>query len=268
MIYGLLAPRGLRRKPRALLQTLTNSARRRGYQLKVFTEYEPCEFLILYGWGGAKQQEAIEKHKGRYVAFDLGYWNRAGYRDRKWRVSIDGFHCPDLINVGPVNPQRLRDDRISVGSDSSREGPILLIGNAPKSIKIIENNWSAKMAKAIRHHFPDRKIIYRPKPGRPAEVGVDHDGVSGGPIDDAIRKASLVVCRHSNVAVDCCINGVPVVCQDGAASAIYPNRLEDYKDQPTRVQRQEFLERLAWWQWSINEIHAGKFWPWLESKLV
>lgn len=266
MKYGIFAPANIRHKPRVLLQTLLTTGRKYAGSVGCFKEYRDCEVLILYGWGGADQQRAIKEHSGRYVAFDLGYWKRNGLRDRKWRVSIDGFHCPSLIN-GNADKSRLKLDGISAGTDCRNDGYILLIGNTPKSLSVIEPGWTTNALSEIRARFPGKPVIYRPKPSRPAEPGIMHDGISSGSIDDAIKKASLVVCRHSNVAVDCAINGVPVVCTDGAASSIYPNRLEDFQDQPTREERQKFLERLAWWQWSINEIREGNFWPWLESKL-
>lgn len=268
MIYGFLTPPGTRRKPSALMTALYNSARKRKLNAIQITEYKQCDVLVLYGWGGAKQQAAIKAHKGRYVAFDMGYWKRAGFIYRKWRVSIDGFHCPDLILKSEQDQKRATHDGIKASSDfRNPKGHILLIGNAPKSIQVIESNWSHKMAKKIRHAFPDKRIIYRPKPGRPIEPNVDYDGISTDPIDSAIKQASLVVCRHSNVAVDCAIRGVPVVCEDGAASVIFPNTLEDYENQPDQAKRQKFLCNLAWWQWSIDEITGGKFWPWLEKQL-
>jgi hypothetical protein len=59
-----------------------------------------------------------------------------------------------------------------------------------------------------------------------------------------MRGCSLVVCRHSNVAIDACIAGVPVECDDGAAFALYRNG-----PQPDENARREFLGRLAWWNW-------------------
>jgi hypothetical protein len=86
-------------------------------------------------------------------------------------------------------------------------------------------------------------------------------------IEAVLASASLVVCRHSNVAVDACRMGIPVVCNDGAAAAIYPSRLEDEAMQPSFETRAEFLRRLAWWQWSAAEMSSGAIWPWLTGVL-
>jgi hypothetical protein len=88
-----------------------------------------------------------------------------------------------------------------------------------------------------------------------------------GDLVPMLKKAGLVVCRHSNVAVDACRVGAPVVTQDGAAASIYPRRLSKYQEQPSQEVRQEFLERLAWWQWSVDEVRSGAMLDRAESQL-
>lgn len=271
MKYGIFNTEGLRRKPRLLINSIYEAGVKAGYPVEISNQYINCDVLILYGWGGAKQQRAMRDHKGPYVALDLGYWDRAGLESRYWRVSINGFHCPDLIMKGPMPPERRWQlARKAVAKDRPPvDGPILMIGNAPKSQAVVGKDWAAKKSREIRKLYPKKEIIYRSKPGRAPEGNVLFDKRSDiADIRQDIARAEFVLCRHSNVAVDCCLDGVPVVCEDGAASSIYPSDIRDYKNQPTIEQRKEFLTRLAWWQWNINEINKGLFWPWLESQLA
>lgn len=256
-------PPKLGRKPRSLIQALCASGKRYGLDISIARQYEPCDILIIYGWGGAAQQKAIKRHPGRYVAFDLGYWDREGLNNRKWRVSIDGFHCPEMIER---TVQRGEYRGVAAAPDSCRRGPILLVGQGPKSRAVVERDWTAAMCDRLKARFPGQRVRLRPKPRRPVEYDVDHDGLAVGDIEREVIKSSLVVCRHSNVAVDACRLGVPVVCEDGAASSIYPT-LDNWQDQPTRDQRQVFLDRLGYWQWSITDIQKGRFWPWMVSQL-
>lgn len=268
MKYGLLIPASLRRKPLFLMQSVKNAAQKKNIDHRVSRQYQPCETLVLYGWGGDIQQQAIEKHKGNYVALDLGYWLRDGTTHRHWRVSINGFHSPQLIMRGTTPPSsRFLKAKMTISPDRRNDGHILLIGNAPKSNKVIPGGWSDRKSRELQSYFPNKEIHYRGKPYRPIEKRVKYHKLSTGPIDDEIRKASLVVCRHSNVAVDACRLGVPVVCEDGAAAAIYPSDLKRWQKQPTFEQRKDFMTRLAWWQWSIADIKSGSFWPWLERQL-
>ena len=96
-----------------------------------------------------------------------------------------------------------------------------------------------------------RAAVLRPKKVRHATLP---------PIEEALKGKSLVVCRHSNVAIDACIAGVPVRCEDGAAFALY----RDF-ERPTRDERLGFLRSLAWWNWKPSE--AGEAWKYLISRL-
>lgn len=269
MQIGLLAPANLRKKPRHLIKWIEETGKNRGHVISKFSVYQKSKILFLYGWGGTEQQRAIKEHKGHYVCFDLGYWDRIGLDERQWRVSINGFHCPDIIMSGPsVNMRRNKDASIVARSlQYNRGGHILLIGNAPKSLRVGAQDWSKRKCEELRKAFPDKPIKYRGKPGRPVEVGVKHDGLANGGLKDELQRASLVVTRHSNVAVDACQLGVPVICEDGAAAGIYPHTLKDRKNQPTQEQRQAFLNRLSWWQWSTNDMRGVDFWPWIERQI-
>lgn len=271
MIGFLITPDTLRRG-RNLLGCLKTSADRKGYETKEIRTYEPCDVLVFWGYGHAVRRAAAERcmgDGGHAISWDLGYWDRQSDRyHRKFRVSIDGFHPkPEMVMAGPIPSKlRWREARLPVNDVLYLSGHILLVGNGPKSVSAFAPDWAAKKSQELRQAFPGHKIIYRPKPNRAAETGVSHDGLSTEPIDEALRRASLVVCRHSNVAVDACRLGVAVVCDDGAAAAIYPQKLDDFQNQPGPETRLNFLRRLAFWQWSTYEAKEGAFWDWVQSR--
>lgn len=240
------------------------------HDVRQMRHYKPREgsTLVLYGLGGGDKMEIARQHKGNVLSWDAGYWDRSlDLKNRRYRVSLNGLHPAPYVMKGQAptgerfNASGLKVERRKV--DPS--GPILLVGNGPKSNAIGAAGWSAKKSKELRRLFPDRKIVYRPKPKRPAEPGVLCDSVCLWPIEKALASVSLVVCRHSNVAVDACRWGIPVVCEDGAARAIYPNTYDG--EQPDEATRLEFLHRLAWWQWSARELEKGLHWKWLETIL-
>jgi hypothetical protein len=226
------------------------------------------DLVALYGWGGHRQQSLIEKIECNYVAFDLGYWERGGFFNRKWRVSINNWHCPDLIFNGPYKGNKEKTPAISKDSVNP-DGHILLIGSSTKSARVGASGWSKQMAKQIRKKFPESKIVYRPKPKRIVER-VDCDAISEGcDIQEAMIGARLVVCRHSNVSIDAAIAGIPCVAEDGAGAAIYPRTIDDFENQPDIKARRTLIRKLAWWQWSINELKTDPslFTNWLELQL-
>lgn len=267
MRVGMLETPAMARPGRFLLRSAAQGARACGHE--VVAGRLDGSVLMTYGLGGPDRLPVAMLHKsvgGRFVAFDAGYWRR-DTADRYFRLAIDAFHPQAHVMQGEYpGPKRWESARLKMESHANAGGPIILVGNAPKAIKIGAAGWSAKKLAEIRRVFPGRKVLYRPKPRRPAEP-IKADGVAEGDIDSVLRGASLVVCRHSNVAVDACRLGVPVVCDDGAASAIYPARLEDHERQPSADLRAEFLHRLAWWQWTTAEVRTGMFWNWLEARL-
>jgi hypothetical protein len=175
-------------------------------------------------------------------------------------MAVNGHHPKDVMAGPDPGSDRFSAAGLPMGSVADPEGPIMLVGIGPKSNAVGADGWTRNKARELTALFPGRKIVYRPKPNKPLEV--EHYPLSTGPIDRALEGISLVVCRHSNVAVDACRMGVPVVCDDGAAAAIYPKRLSDKDKQPSEAVRMEFLRRLAWWQYSQDEPEL--IWQWIK----
>lgn len=264
MQVEVLVTRGTSGKGRCLMEAVHAGALKVGLDstLTVLPR-KPGAVLVLYGLGGLDRARYATRPD--VVSFDMGYWNRKG-PDRCFRVSVGGFHSPGLIFKGP-DPGETRNRPMDVAEQVTRDGPIMLVGNGPKSEAVGARGWSARKLAEIRKAFPGCQVLYRPKPKRPIERGVVADIVSTEPIQEALAKVSLVVCRHSNVAVDACQAGVPVVCDDGAAASIYPSALADHAKQPSLERRHEFLRRLAYWQWSQAECESGEFWLWMKGVL-
>lgn len=269
MLVDVLLSASSPTKAQHLCRAIYEGAQRVGHDAVLTTgNVRAGAILVLYGLGGP-DRIAYANRRG-LIAFDCGYWDRKlGAQSRRYRVAFNGFHSPDMVMLGDdPSPDRMRASGVlAEPKGGNPKGPIMLVGNAPKSNRIGAEGWTAAMSRRIRKALPGRFIAYRPKPKRPFEQGVSYDRVSTGAIDDELRGVSLVVCRHSNVAVDACRAGVPVVCEDGAAAAIYPKNLECSEDQPTHDDRQRFLARLAWWQWSADECASGEFWRWADRWL-
>lgn len=271
MLISILATDATPPKGRDLLHAVQEGAGRVGLTAKLLGN-EPApgsDLIVVYGLGGADRIRFAGLPN--VVAFDAGYWDRKAdpRTTRRYRVSIGGFHCQERIFHGDdPGPERLAQSSITVARECADRMPIMLVGNGPKSNRIGAAGWTAAKAGEIRSLFPKRPIWYRPKPKRPPEQDVGFDVLSHGTrIEDALTQVGLVICRHSNVAIDACRAGVPVVCDDGAAASIYPKRFEDWQDQPSLEKRSEFMRRLAWWQWSPNECRSGELWAWMLKQL-
>jgi hypothetical protein len=210
--------------------------------------------LMMYGAGLEVRRQALEAHKaagGTVAVWDLGYWDR----DDSMRLSLGALH-PTAEQLA-LAPKGCRREHV-LREDADPKGPILLIGLGVKSGRLYglqTMEWEQGQMQRLRDR--GRQILWRPK-GRQSPKLHGATLRHGMPIEEALKGCSLVVCRHSNVAVDACIAGVPVECEDGAAFSLYRNGTT-----PSREDRAEFLRRLGWWNWRPTE--AAQAWDWIRS---
>jgi hypothetical protein len=272
MRFEFLLTHGTNKKFLPVVHALVAGAAACGDKLVTMNQASFNNPIFMYGPGGDDRYPSLKKAVKLgvpVITFDAGYWHRAGsLLSRKYRISFNTFHNPERIFDGPRPPAaRLQAAGLLWLNEFSPDGPIILVGNSTKIHKIRDHNWAKEKLRELRARFPDKQIWYRPKPRSPLEVTSADKIVATQAIQDVLRGASLVVCLHSNVAIDACLQGIPVVCEDGAAASIYPSKLVDYKRQPDQDRRQEFMERLAYWQWSGDDCRAGTAWPWIISQL-
>lgn len=235
-------------------------------EVKVRKVYKgDCEILMVYGMGHPQRapwQRAHVKAGGRLIGWDLGYWVR-DVKNPYMRCTIDHDHPWRMLREEPAD--RWLGAGIQLREIARAKGPIMVIGMGPKSL-IAHNlrllQWETETVAKARAAYPGKGIIYRPK--RMHDALMHGETCIHGPIEDALRGMALVICRHSNVAVDACIAGVPVVCEDGAARALYGNDIAN-PTVVTAVQRLEFLQNLAYWNWKPSE--AAQAWNYLLNRL-
>ena len=234
-------------------------------------------WLSVAGVGDARYNAARNEHvaSGRPVAcWDMGYLGKSKDLINCYvRVSINTDHPTHaMMDMTPSDPSRwlaLRDSKM-FNDVYVPDGPVVVLGMGPKFHSYLgEHDWETKALHAAAARFPRRKIIYRPKPNSKAPPGRPIDAVVWPHIslDSTLRKvlkgASLMICRHSNAAVEACILGVPVECEGGAAHWLYHRGAN-----PTEAERMDFLHRVCWWQWRFREM--GPAWQFLvamEAKL-
>lgn len=249
----ILVPGYVRPRVKDFLTKLVESAAAEKVRVLPWTEPSP-ELLVAYGAGDPVVAEIIEDHViggGRAVCWDVGYWGKS------FRLAFDGHH-PKALPEG--DGSRWASIGEPLRDDYDPNGPIVLVGMGPKS-RYMARNWETEALARIRETYPGRVIRYRPKPNRefvPLSVPTDNES----PVADILRGTSLVVCRHSNFAVDACIAGIPAVCEAGTGALLYGCDLAAPRA-PSRAERLAFLERVAWLNWWTRE--APQIWRWIKA---
>lgn len=214
------------------------------------------DWLMLFGVGAEVHHLARTKQLkegGHALLFDLGYFSRKKVVGHL-KMSIDHDHPQALLDLTEPNPIRWDVHGIKLRTDVDPTGPIILVGMGRKARRYLKNgdSWEHQALAKIYKRFPNRRIIYRPKtPEDETRLHCDRDADT--PIEKLLVGASLVVCRHSNVAVDATIAGVPFECIDGAGAWLTGKPF-------TPEVRLDFLQRLAWWNWKATEaLQAWRF---------
>lgn len=244
-----------------MLDAIEAAARAAGDQVEITETYRGrSEWLVLFGVGAEAHAAARALHVSRgthALLFDLGYFGRRKGPDGYLRVSIDRDHPQHLLDGAPNDGgARWAEHGIALREDADPAGPIILVGLGPKSRNYLDiGDWEDRKLDELERRFPGRRIIHRPKPGQEfTPLRCDRDDKT--PIDDLLRGASLVVARHSNVAAEAAVAGVPFEAEDGAAAWLNGREY-------SRANRLEFLHRLAWFQW--RAIEAPQAWKFLKG---
>lgn len=211
-----------------------------------------ADMLVLWGWGGSEQQEAIKRQSeagGHVVSLDFGYFDRDRH---SVRVSVDGNHPQHLLQYadGESRQPHLRREGLYNAS-----GHILVIGMGCKSRQLYNysgTEWERKAISDARHAFPDAEIFYRPKTNANERLnGTIYAG--SGHIRSALAGARLCIVRHSNVAVDCAVYGVPCVCVDGAGAFLWGKEISQGACSFDDERASDFIRRVSWFNWLPDE---------------
>lgn len=252
MKVRFLVPGNLRPRVRGFFTELSNTAAAEKILVRAWLGPSP-DLLIAYGIGDPDLAAVVREHVeagGRAVCWDVGYWGKS------FRMALDGHH-PKTLPAGDGSRWAARG--FPLRDDFDPAGPIVLVGLGPKS-RYMEREWEVDALARIRAVYPDREIRYRPKPNR-EYVPLPAPTYYTDRIEDVLRGASLVVCRHSNVAVDACLAGIPVVCEAGTGALLYGADLSR-PHAPKPAERLEFLQRVAWLNWWT--VEAPAIWRWIK----
>lgn len=213
----------------------------------------------MWGAGGNVQQDRARRQRrngGQVIFFDLGYFGRSNATSAdSIRLSINGNHPQKYAHLAPKDPSRFNKLPFNIEALYKPDGHIVLCGLGRKSRQLYGYNgmeWERKMVSRIKEAFPESLITYRPKPKHDESLVGTRKG-NAGTIRDVINGASLVVCHHSNVSIDCALLGVPCVCFDGLGSNLWGNVIEEGIELPSVEERKAFLENAAWFNWYIHE---------------
>lgn len=233
-----------------------------GWQLAV----RPDDADIAIVWGMTDRHLNLMKNfkdTGRkLLMLDLGYWNRHGLNDLKnsyYKITINSIHPNDYLDSAFGGSKRY--DQISgpkIKQWSKNGAYILLAGMGAKGCamyKQAHGEWDRAAVAQIKQ-ATDLPIIYRPKPSDKEPIRIDgvRNADTNQPIANMMFNAFAVVTHHGNSTLDGLWQGVPCFCADGPGLLMGKSNFAEIESPLYPDNRREFFEKLAWFNWSFNDI--------------
>jgi hypothetical protein len=215
---------------------------------------EPGDVLCTWNLTGSLEQlaDTFRRRGGQVIVTENGYLTPPG-RPGMYAVSLGGHCGAGSFPVG--GPERWQALGITPKPWRIEGKHILVVGQRGIGSRAMASPhaWHQKIAAKLQT-VTRRRIVVRPHPGAHGR---------GRPLADDLRDAHAVVVWSSSVGVHALIEGIPTyfaaphwICAGAAHRLERPEDLEQgcIDDQA----RLEALSRMAWGQWTYQEIATGE----------
>lgn len=215
---------------------------------------EDCDIAICWGWRKGRQispsRPVLIMERG-YIG-DRMRWTSLGWNGLNGRAK---FPMPDMIDGARWNNNfaHLMQDWRSGGRY------IVVMGQVIGDAALGELDFAKWASDAISElgSRTEMEVVFRPHPlGGKLNIAAP---VADGPLENVLAEAAAVVTWNSNSGVDAVLAGVPTIALDQGSMA-WPVTDHELTDRPQQYPRQEWAERLAWCQWTLDEIADGTAW--------
>lgn len=223
-------------------------------------ERERPAFVTCWGWRGGKR---LRQAGHRVLVLERGYlgdrfaWTSLGWDGLNGYATFPESGGPERLALH--HPEALRPWRSGDGDLA------LLLGQVKGDASLVRIDplwWYDTAAKALLAR--GWRVAYRQHPveaerGYPLPILPAGVEVRRGTLAEALRGVAVAVAWNSNALTDCACLGVPVIACDKGAMA-WPVAGHGLDAGVLRPDREPWAERLAWCQWSLDELQDGTAW--------
>jgi hypothetical protein len=264
-------PNQLAQNGQPVLDAFLSSCRHAGHTVTADSTTADAAVIWSQVWAGKMRgnQQVWQEYTqtGRpVVVLEVGNLNR----NTTWRVGLNGinsFECFGATGQGPERAQKLgltarpwthQGDHVVICTQ--RGDSEQWAGQPTPEI------WAGEVIKQTQQHT-DRPIVIRPHPRfrfrqswpgveihKPVPVPGTYDSYN---FDQALYNAWAVVNWNSGPGIESAIKGVPVFTSPVSLSAPVGNFELANIEKPLRPERQQWLNDLAYTEWTVEEIKQG-----------
>ena len=253
---------------RPVFDAIAHGLQRHGYDVAYHDDSADVAVIWSQLWSGRMRPNKavwdLYKTSNRQVLVaEVG----AIQRDVTWRVMLDGKN--QFITTGHTGtrsqqlgiqllPWHGQGDEILIALQHEASNQW---AQQPPMVK-----WLEQTVHTLRQ-CTDRPIVIRPHPRcrianipygctlqTPSPVSNSYDDFN---INAAVQKSWAVVNWNSNPAVSAILAGTPAFVGDSSIAAAVGNLNFDKIENPTRPDREQWVNDLAWNEWKIEELYSG-----------
>ncbi len=184
-------------------------------------------------------------------------------RDVTWKIGINGIN----LNCYFANTNRTDERRNQLGMKlypwKQNGNHILICNQHDRSLQWESNpslrDWTHNIVREIRK-YSSRPIKIRMHPRCPYSFNFSEGNVYKSTeknILDEFQHSWAVVNYSSNPGIESIINGIPSFVGDRSLAAPVANLDISKIENPLRPDREQWLNDLAWTEWTIDEMSEG-----------
>jgi hypothetical protein len=233
--------------------------------------YEPADVAVVFGVFKRKVQsswprgEVIAKHKeagSTLVILETGYINRGAEWHNHFSAGLNGLNGRADFKNKNSPADRFQKLGVEVKPWKSSGEHIVLCGQVPwdASVDHVEiYPWLLGVVAKLQE-LTTRKIVFRPHPLAPV-APINGTEYSKRTLQEDLVNAHACVTFNSNSAVEAALSGVPVFAFDEGSMALpVANRVLSDIENPKTPDRTQWLNDLAYTQWTPDEMRNGETW--------
>lgn len=264
-------------------------------------KYTKCDVAVMMGsWKNERSnvhhivRTSIAQQSKCFICIETPLINRNFFQPNIYqRVGINGFLNKDAIFGEDIDYPSDRLEKLGIkfkGWKKNNGDKIVIALQLAGDASLRNNNindWCVDTIKTLRN-ITDRPIEIRTHPGVSDKAWVNYNDlfmnisfngyknisfINGRniPWEDQILDAYCVVAYTSGLSIDAIVNGIPVIaCDEGNfAWNVGEKKLKNIEKLNLADENdvQQWLQNLAYCQWTYEEMETGKCWDHLRSSI-
>ena len=234
-----------------------------------------CDIGVIWSvlWHGRmapnkKVWDDFATHNKKIIVLEVGGLQRG----TTWKVGIGGINREAYFGPKGNDDTRAKKLGLQLQPWTDNGDSIVIVGQHERSHQWRYNpnmsSWVSEQIRKIREHT-DRDIVWRPHPRFPVNnLEEDFKNVfRQNPVqvqdtyddfDFSCSGAYAVVNHSSNPATHSVINGVPVFVSQASLAYEVGNSNYDTINNPNKPDRSQWLNDIAYTEWTLEEIANGE----------